>query len=358
MLVAVLGKKLTKSCIITGGAGFIGGAISSSLASSFDRLVVIDNFHPQIHDRRKQKQACDPRIELVVGDVASADTWDSVLESISPDLVLHLAAETGTSQSLKESTRHGMVNVVGTTQMLDAFLRHSVIPKRIVLTSSRAVYGEGEWIDVNGLRSYPGQRSKSMLDEKVWDFPNLRCLPFEADTTQTRPTSIYGSTKLAQEHILESWAKSFGVELAILRLQNVYGPGQSLINSYTGIVPFFMSTARNKQSIPVYEDGNIVRDFVYIDDVAEAIVSIALNGPDSDVAYDIGSGHPISLYTLASKIANFYGAPPPHVTGQYRHGDIRHASCNMQKTISRLNWSPSWGVEKGIDALNQWIVTQ
>jgi dTDP-L-rhamnose 4-epimerase len=349
---------LKRSCIVTGGAGFIGGAISSGLASAFDRVVVIDNLHPQVHAGHERLSALDPRVELVIGDVADVSTWDRLLPTISPDLVIHLAAETGTAQSLSESTRHAFVNVVGSSQMLDAFLRHSVVPKRILLASSRAVYGEGEWVDVQGRRSYPGQRSRAMLDQKIWDFPGLKCLAFDALTTQTIPTSVYGSTKLAQEHIFSSWAKSFGVELSILRLQNVYGPGQSLTNSYTGIVPFFMTMGRNKQSIPVYEDGQIVRDFVYIDDVAEAILLVATAGVASEAIYDIGLGQPISLYSLAEKIADCYEAPRPHITGQYRHGDVRHASCNMDRSIADLGWSPSWGVDRSLDKLRLWIEDQ
>ncbi len=140
------------------------------------------------------------------------------------------------------------------------------------LTSSRAgQYGEGAWIDRRtGAISYPGQRSRAQLERGQWDFPGLQCLPFDAAATTPNPTSVYGATKLAQEHILKSWALSFDVEIGLLRLQNVYGPGQSLSNPYTGIVSLFARLAREGKSIPVYEDGEIVRDFVFIDDVAEA----------------------------------------------------------------------------------------
>ncbi|MBP1881550.1 NAD-dependent epimerase/dehydratase family protein [Agrobacterium rubi] len=355
MATITIGKKLSRSCIITGGAGFIGTAISSKLASVFDRVVIVDNFHPQVHEDSRRPANLDPRVDVVVGNVADSATWDNLLPTVAPDLVIHLAAETGTAQSLSESTRHAFVNVVGSSQMLDAFLRHSVVPRRILLASSRAVYGEGEWVDGLGNRSYPGQRSKAMLDQKIWDFPGLKCLPFDSFTTHPRPTSVYGATKLAQENIFGSWAKSFGVDLAILRLQNVYGPGQSLTNSYTGIVPFFMRMARKKQSIPVYEDGEIIRDFIYIDDVAEAILLFARSEGNFETIYDVGLGRPISLYFLAQKIADCYGAPSPHITGQYRHGDVRHASCSMERTVARLGWSPIWGVDKSIEALRLWI---
>ena len=198
--------------------------------------------------------------------------WSEVLADARPDVVIHLAAETGTGQSLTEATRHAEVNVVGTTRMLDAFSQLHHMPRRVVLASSRAVYGEGAWRDrKTGAISYPGQRSKAQLERGEWDFPGLECLPFDAAVTTPSPTSVYGATKLAQEHILKSWALSFDVEVGLLQIAERLRSGQSLSNPYTGIVSLFARLAREGKSIPVYEDGEIVRDFVFIEDVAEAL---------------------------------------------------------------------------------------
>ena len=227
---------MSHNCLITGGAGFIGCAVSKLLKGPFDRIVAVDSLHPQVHPTGMRPTALDPSVEFVKDDVTEGGTWDHLLAGFKPSTVIHLAAETGTGQSLTEGSRHANVNVVGTTQMLDAFVRHDCIPSRVVLTSSRAVYGEGAWRDAKGNVSYPGQRSRAMLEAGQWDFPGLTCLPFEATRTEPRPTSIYGATKLTQEMVLRAWALSFGVEIGLLRLQNVYGPGQSLSNPYTGIV--------------------------------------------------------------------------------------------------------------------------
>lgn len=350
---------MSNTCLITGGAGFIGCAISSALAQQFDHVVALDNLHPQIHPTQERPAALDPAVELVVGDVTDPLVWDNLLHDLKPDLVIHLAAETGTGQSLTEGTRHANVNVTGTTQMLDAFVRHQKIPQRIVLTSSRAVYGEGAWVDAGGSISYPGQRSKAQLEAGIWDFPGLRCLPFEGSRTEPRPTSIYGATKLAQEMILNAWALSFGVEIGLLRLQNVYGPGQSLSNPYTGIVSLFSRMAKAGKSIPLYEDGEIVRDFVFIDDVARAIVSIATIQPlPPSGAYDIGSGEATTIRELARLIAGIYDAPAPVVNGAFRNGDVRAASCDISRTTNVLQWQPQWSVERGVKTLCQWIDQQ
>jgi len=346
---------VSKTCLVTGGAGFIGCAISPLLAKHFDRIVAVDNMHPQIHATPARPEALHERVELVIGDVTKRETWDALLPDFKPDVVIHLAAETGTGQSLTEGSRHANVNVVGTTQLLDALVRHAAIPERVVLTSSRAVYGEGAWEDANGKVSYPGQRSRAQLEAKQWDFPGLSCLPFEATRTEPRPTSIYGATKYAQEMILKAWALSFDVEVGLLRLQNVYGPGQSLTNPYTGIVSLFAQLAKAGKVIPLYEDGEIVRDFVFIDDVATAIVRIATGTVPSTDAFDVGCGSGTTIRELAQIIASIYGAPPPAVNGAYRNGDVRAASADISRTRRELGWQPEWDVRKGVTTLCGWI---
>ncbi|AER55144.1 NAD-dependent epimerase/dehydratase [Pseudoxanthomonas spadix BD-a59] len=321
-------------------------------------MLALDNLHPQVHPSRTRPAALDPAVELVVGDVADPAVWDTLLANVSPAVVVHLAAETGTGQSLTEGTRHAHVNVVGTTQMLDALVRHSRIPSRIVLTSSRAVYGEGAWEASDGSVSYPGQRSRAMLESGTWDFPGLRCLPFEATRTEPRPTSIYGATKLAQEMILKAWALSFGVEVGLVRLQNVYGPGQSLSNPYTGIVSLFARMAKAGRTIPLYEDGEIIRDFVFIEDAARAVIAVATESVPTSTAYDIGSGEATSIRELGDVIAGIYGAPKPVVNGAFRNGDVRAASCDIARTTRELGWSPQWPVQRGVRTLCEWIDTQ
>ncbi|KZM33899.1 NAD-dependent epimerase/dehydratase family protein [Oerskovia enterophila] len=344
------------TCVVTGGAGFIGCALSASLADRFDQVVAIDNLHPQVHSDRSRPEGLDPRVELVVGDVTEAADWEGLLDRFVPDVIVHLAAETGTAQSLSEASRHGMVNVVGTTRMLDALARRGIRPRSIVLTSSRAVYGEGAWRDsVTGEVTFPGQRSSEMLTAHQWVFPGLEPLPHRSHDVHATPSSVYGATKLCQENLVSAWCRSMGVAAVLFRLQNVYGPGQSLTNPYTGIVPLFARTAKAGQSIPVYEDGEIVRDFVYIDDVASAIVAgTDLVAPTTD-PIDIGSGQGTTIMELATMVAKRYGAPAPHVTGQFREGDVRSGVADIEAAKAVLAWRPAMSVERGIGRLCDWI---
>jgi dTDP-L-rhamnose 4-epimerase len=179
-----------------------------------------------------------------------------------------------------------------------------------------------------------------------------------AGDTEPRPTNIYGATKLAQEHLLSAWAAAHDTKLSVLRLQNAYGPGQSLTNPYTGVVPFFARLSREKLPSEVYEDGRIVRDLVYIDDVVDALFA-AVQEPAADArCLDIGSGTGITIHELARKIAAIFDAPEPVVVPKFRDGDIRAASGNIEPACSELHWRPKWSLDDGLRALLEWIDEQ
>lgn len=343
--------------LVTGGAGFIGCALAERVAHEADRWVAFDVLHPQVHASPERPAALPEAAELVVGDVTSPEDWDALLARVRPDVIVHLAAETGTSQSLHEATRHALVNTVGTTAMMDAIGRAGVAPSRIVLASSRAVYGEGTWVDDEGRESVPGPRSHDQLERGEWDFPGLTPIPSQAGSSRPRPVNVYGATKLSQESLLDSWCGSLGIPLTIFRLQNVYGPGQSLINSYTGIVSLFSQLAERAESIPLYEDGRVVRDFVYIGDVATALAA-GLNDDAPTGTFDVGSGVASTLEELAGVIAELHGAPAPRVTGQYRDGDVRYAAARIDATRRGLGWEPRVGLREGVALLREWIAEQ
>jgi len=345
-----------KTVLVTGGAGFIGSALSQTLADRAERWVVLDSLHPQVHATAERPADLHEKAELVIGDVTSAADWDALLASVTPSVIVHLAAETGTAQSLDEASRHALTNVVGTTEMLDALGRAGIRPDHILLSSSRAVYGEGAWQKNDGEVFYPGQRSHDQLAASQWDFPGASSRSSSAQTTVPAPTSVYGGTKLAQENILAAWGSARSVPVSILRLQNVYGPGQSLINSYTGIVSLFSQLAREGGSIPLYEDGDITRDFVFITDIADAFAAAMIAGPSATrPVLDIGSGVGTTIRELAEEIAAYYSAPAPHVVAKFRDGDVRHASCSIETTLAELEWTPRVSLKEGLAKLQDWI---
>lgn len=352
---------MSTSVLITGGAGFIGSALSRRLVEAGYEVAIMDVLLPQVHGG-KQTIELPPAVRFFTGDVTHAPDCDAVLRLFRPTQVVHLAAETGTAQSLSQATRHGSVNVVGTTQVLDALSRAGIVPEQIVVASSRAVYGEGAWR--SGTQTfYPRPRTHAQLAAGIWDpqgptgEPAVP-LPHCAGQTEPRPISIYGATKLAQEHLLTAWTAAHDTNLSVLRLQNAYGPGQSLINPYTGVVPFFARLSREHRPSEIYEDGRIVRDLIYIDDVIDALFT-AVNKPATEPrCLDIGSGEGTTIHQLASKIAAIFDAPEPIVVGKFRDGDIRAASCDSEPAQRELDWRPKWALDDGLRALLEWIDEQ
>lgn len=352
---------MSQSVLITGGAGFIGSALSRRLVKAGYDVAVMDVLHPQVH---APGQAIDlpAAVRLFTGDVTHAPDWDAVLRLFRPSQIVHLAAETGTAQSLSEATRHGSVNVVGTTQLLDGLSRSGFVPDQLVLASSRAVYGEGAW-QTGGHIFYPRPRSHAQLVAGIWDpqSPTGEAavpLPSCAGRTEPRPTNVYAATKLAQEHTLAAWAAAHDTNVSVLRLQNVYGPGQSLTNSYTGIVALFARLARERHSLEVYEDGRIVRDFVYIDDVIDALFAAVQQPAAEPRCLDVGSGTPTTIHELAQTISVVCGAPEPVIVSKFRDGDVRAASCDVGPAKEALDWRPKWSLDDGLQKLLEWIGQQ
>lgn len=354
---------MQETMIITGGAGFIGCRTAARLDSWKGKIVAIDNMHPQVHVTPDRPETLPDRVELIVADVRDGALWDDVLASYRPGVVLHFAAETGTAQSLTESNRHASVNVVGTTQMLDAFTRAGALPDHIVLSSSRAVYGEGAWRNASGGVFYPLPRSHEQLERREWDFSTeggvAVPLPHRASEIFPNPASIYGATKLAQEHIIKAWAAAMKIPATVLRLQNVYGPGQSPFNPYTGIINLFHRIAYRGNAIEVYEDGQIGRDFVFIDDVVDAICAAVARPPQGLRLLDVGSGVPTTIVDAARHIAALHGAPEPVICGKFRDGDVRWAVANVDDLEAQLNvCAQTEFLSTGAKLVGDWLITK
>lgn len=349
--------------LITGGAGFIGSRLAARLVADGADVTVLDSLHPQVHAGGWPRLPAG--VTAVPFDVTTTAPWDALFKSVQPEVIVHLAAETGTGQSLTESSRHGRVNVVGTTELLDGLSRAGHVPDRFVLASSRAVYGEGTWATDDGAPFAAAPRGAAQLESARWN-PSapgdpqaaVHALPHRAAVVEPRPSNIYAATKLAQEHVLAAWADARGADLAVLRLQNVYGPGQSLTNPYTGIVSLFGRLARRREAIPVYEDGDIIRDFVFVDDVVDALRRATTAPFHGILRADIGSGEPMPLLALAQEIARQAGAPDPEVNGRYRLGDVRAAFADVTDAHDLLGYTPAVLPAEGTRRLLAWIGEQ
>lgn len=351
--------------LITGGAGFIGANLVCRFYKEGHQLCVLDNLSPQIHGYdslqsplRQQIEGC---CEFVFGDVTDVEVVRQSLEGC--DAVVHLAAETGTGQSMYELTRYAQTNVQGTAVVLEAIVEKKDRVQKVVVASSRAVYGEGRY-SIDGRFVYPSTRLESDLSQGRFE-PRCkdtgRDLQLEATDEESRiaPSSIYGVTKYSQEQMTLLTCKAIGIDATALRFQNVYGPGQSLSNPYTGILSIFSTRIRHGRGIDIYEDGQESRDFVYIDDVVDAIV-LALTRPEAaHEVFGIGTGVATSVMSVAQALVAQYGIDVPiQVTGSYRVGDIRHNFADTNKAKELLGFQAQIGFNEGISNFARWVLEQ
>ncbi len=353
---ARMAPPMTERVLISGGAGFIGCTLAPRLLARGAEVLAFDNLHPQVHTSPGLPPRLHPGVRFVPGDVTVASNWAALFKFFQPEVVVHLAAETGTGQSLTAANRHAAVNVSGTALLLDALVAARHVPRQFLLASSRAIYGDGAWRDESGHVFYPAGRSRAQLDEGEWDFRGptglpATALPHRAGTTIPNPISVYAATKLAQEHLLSAWCRAFGSRLTVLRLQNVYGPGQSVTNPYTGVLTLFARLSRERRALDIYEDGEIIRDFVHVEDVASAMESALGREGEGVRTYDVGSGAPTTIAAVARHLARRFEAPEPIVSGRFRDGDVRAASCDITAAARDLGYAPRISIEAGLETL-------
>ena len=340
--------------LISGGAGFIGTELIGNLRSKQFEVHVLDNLLEKVHGTTKTSKF-ESRHNLIYHfvDIRDLHSLTQIMRDFKFDVLVHLAAETGTGQSLSRPTLHTDVNLNGLATILEAFTLSGYFPSKILNTSSRAVYGEGMWQRDDKTLYYPTQRSEANLRKQIWNFEDSRPVAMDSRSVYPNPVSIYGVTKYAQEELLKVWCRSHDVALLNYRLQNVFGSGQSKINPYTGILPLFIQRASEGKTIELFEDGEITRDFIHVADVARALL-LGIEKylePGFQETFDIGTGKCVTLNYLAGYISNYFTAPSPVITGQYRIGDVRHAFSNIDTATQLLGWTPKVSLESGLEEL-------
>lgn len=348
-----------KRIVLTGGAGFIGSRLTRTLAAAGARCWVFDNLHPQVHGEDAKVPDLGEGSVFVRGDVADAPALKALVGEVQPDVVYHLAAETGTGQSMDEPARYCRVNVMGTANLLEAMHACATPPARLVLPSSRAIYGEGAYLTAAGDVVVPPPRdpeamSGGRFEPEIEGAGPLQACPTPEDVP-LRPCSVYASTKLMQEHLVQQTSQDQPWRTAILRLQNVYGPGQSLRNPYTGVLSIFTQLLKSGATLNVFEDGQIVRDFVYVDDVVQAFV-LAGDPERPSVLANIGSGETTTILQAVHELAGLLGRQGDvfRISGDFRVGDIRHAVADIRRARAELGWAPRMSFPDGLRALVNW----
>ena len=356
----------TERILITGGLGFIGMEVAKLLVRENRRIVLFDNLSSQIHgvipNVASMPLFCDANVEVVRGDVRQIRDWGTILSNVN--CVIHLAAETGTAQSMYEIFRYTETNVGGTASLLDYLANQKHKVAKVVLASSRSVYGEGAYLCSRCGLVYPPARSEVAFRDRHWEPQCPTCegiisATATPESAKTAPASIYAATKLAQEDLVRIASQALGIPTVIFRLQNVYGEGQSLKNPYTGILSIFSNQLRQGKTINLYEDGQESRDFVHVSDVARAVsLAVHLDAADG-CTLNVGSGSPTSVAQMAFLLRKrLDGKTEPIISGQYRLGDIRHGYADIREIKTRLGFVPEIPLEEGLDRLVAWLQTQ
>jgi dTDP-L-rhamnose 4-epimerase len=351
--------------LITGGAGFIGSNLSLALTSRGHEVVVLDNLSPQIHGEIPEHSvllnSIIDQVLFIRGSITDVALLQQAL--IGVDVVVHFAAETGTGQSMYEIQRYVDVNIGGTAKLLDVLVNQPHQVKKVVIASSRSIYGEGKYYSQKHGIVFPGHRNDHDLQQgkfevSYMDDGDLELLATSEDS-KIHPSSVYGITKQNQEQMIMTVCPTIGIAPVAFRYQNVYGPGQSLSNPYTGILSIFSTQIRNKKPINIFEDGLESRDFVFIDDVVNATVLGIEEEEANGQIFNVGSGVATSVLKVAQTLVTKLGIDVDlNTTGNYRLGDIRHNFADLTHIKNKLGFEPKHNFDSGISAFTNWVTQQ
>lgn len=352
--------------LITGGAGFIGTRLARRFVDAGHTVTVLDALIPQVHGDDPATtspllRSLEGVAEVIPGTVTSREDLRTALKNAA--IVVHLAAETGTGQSMYEIDRYTETNVGGTAKLLDLLANEPHDVRRLVIASSRSIYGEGAYRTEAGALVYPPHRADADMAGGDFDVHlagegPLTVVPTD-ENAMLHPSSVYGITKQMQESLIMTVGPTIGIEPVSLRYQNVYGPGQSLKNPYTGILSIFSTLIRQGKEINIFEDGLESRDFVYIDDVVEATFLGATHPDAAGGVFNVGSGVPTTVNEVVEGLFTAFGASvPTRVSGNYRLGDIRHNTADTTRLREILGFTPAVDFTTGLSRFVEWVLTE
>lgn len=256
------------------------------------------------------------------------------------------------------------VNIKGTAILLDYLTNETHDIEKVIVASSRAIYGEGKYHCTQHGDVYPSERSENDLVNSDFE---VKCPYCASDVTlaqtdeesKIHPSSIYGITKQNQEQMVMVTCKSLGIPAVAFRYQNVYGPGQSLSNPYTGILSIFSTSIKNNNELNIFEDGEESRDFVYIDDVINATVKGLEQASANGEIFNIGSGIGTTVLSVANALKQSYQSDIDiKISGNYRIGDIRHNIADLTKAKENLGFEPQVSFSEGVKQFTAWVNNQ
>ncbi len=297
-------------CLITGGAGFIGAALANRLVREGHHVRALDDLSAGDPSR------LDSQVLFTRGDVKDVPRLWTLLQDV--DCVYHLAARVSVPESVLYPRDYNDVNVGGTVAVMEAVRDAGV--KRVILASSGAVYGE--------------QRRQPVSEKTI---PN--------------PDSPYAVSKIASEHYVFTIGALCGIETVALRIFNAYGPGQCVPPSHAPVIPQFLKQALGGGSLIVFGDGNQTRDFVYIDDVVDALVAASTASDVDRRIINVGSGQEVSINQLVEKVACAIGREVNPLYSQANDGGVSRLVADIGLAQQMLDYSPKVDLDRGLELM-------
>jgi dTDP-L-rhamnose 4-epimerase len=347
--------------LITGGAGFVGSHTADALLAAGHEVRIFDNLTSQVHQGGVNSYI--PRqAEFILGDVRNLAQMRKAVAA--QDVIFHFAAAVGVGQSMYQIADYSATNNLGTANLLQAILDTRSFPEKIVVASSMSIYGEGKYVCPACDEVAPTARPLDQLKAKQWETlcPNCYATLIPVPTPEDKAlecTSIYALSKKDQEEMTLLFGRTYGIPVVALRYFNIYGPRQSLSNPYTGVAAIFASRMLNGKAPIIFEDGEQMRDFVSVHDIARGNLR-AMENPGADgKALNIGSGNPVTIREVARALARALGTHlPAEITGKYRAGDVRHCFADITAANHLLTYSPRTSLEQGMGELAGWLKSQ
>ena len=347
--------------LVTGGAGFIGSHTVDYLLERGHAVRILDALIPQVHGKEGRRPGyLDSRAEVIVGRIEEPLIVWQALQGV--DSVIHLASAVGVGQSMYQIRDYCTTNVMGTATLLQAIIERKPHLQSLVVASSMSVYGEGLYRRGDGRFVTPEVRSDTQMAAGDWELQDTDGQWLHPVATgedkQLSPMSVYAINKRDQEEMCLRVGSAYGIPTTALRFFNVYGSRQALSNPYTGVAAIFCARLLNDRPPLIFEDGRQKRDFVQVQDVARAIVSVAERPVPYEVI-NIGSGDALSVSEIAETLTLAMGKSiQPQILGKYRQGDIRHCFADITKAERLLGWRPSKTFRQGVPELIEWVQSQ
>ncbi len=339
--------------LITGGAGFIGSHLADRFLAEGYAVRLLDNLETRVHPRGLP--AYVPReAEFIRGDVADRTCLERALRGV--DVVSHQAAYQDYMLDFGKFVR---VNTFSTALLYEVIVGRHLPVRKIVIASSQAVYGEGQYRCAEHAGFLSGPRSDEQLARRRWEVVCPRCgreaVPELLDERFPNPSNAYAVSKLAGEKMALGLGRLHHIPTVVLRYSITQGPRQSLYNQYSGVSRIFARQALRRRPLTIFEDGLQTRDFVHVEDVVNANL-LAIRNPQADFEiYNVGSGIPVTVRRYGELLQQSLGFRVEYRTaGEYRLGDNRHSVSHIRK-LRQLGWAPQHDLAQILQDFLCWV---